>query len=196
MKVEYTGQMSSTAGFTACVANMPFRAVYGGTGTNNMLTVTDIFNFAADRHRLDLDARELVWRPTDGDSLYRSPGNAAGEGSNEDFLLSTGTPASTQTTSVTPFPGNVHGMCFAYTGAAANGTISITITKVVECRLAPHSGIIETIPRVVARPKQGQMIQSIVEMLDKRFPNWQNHLVAMASSAVTHVSRLALAGSA
>jgi len=195
MKIEYTGGLSVNAGFTAVSANFPLRNMFSGTGVNGMLKIDDVFNFALDRHRTDVDAREIVWRPQDLDATFRMSGTAANSANNADDCILMGNNATVQTISEAVDPGTVGGLIFAYKGVPT-GTMTITLTKVVEVRLAPSTYAIETSPVNVSKATPTTTVGKIVQMLDKRYPDWQNHLVSMATSATAAIARMALSGSA
>jgi len=195
LQLEYLGALSAIQGQVAVVPNFSLNAFNNNAGGTGLAfpTVDEIFGYASERDRFQIDGHEAIWRPNEEQSVFRTDGgDAAGlVGSptlQADSCFWSGNAAVYNTVISCPNPGMVTGMCIAWRGAAATAnTLTFNIVKVVELELAARNGQIEIIPP----PSDSWMhrITDATAMLDRNFPGWQRGVVRGLTNVATTAAR-------
>lgn len=189
-QLEYVGALSSSAGQICTIANISLNALIQNTTTPGVdilfPTVDEMFAYAAERRRLQIDGHEVKYRPTPEQDVYRAAGvsleGALVNNSEPDTLFWNGSPAATASKLTVTDPAHAQGIVIAWRGIPGTlGSLTINLIKVVELELAPRSGVVES---MMTKPtgQRGVTIESVTKFLDDASPGWQR-------SAATVVGR-------
>lgn len=186
---QYIGSLSAAAGQICSVANVSINTLnVSTTGASEFIlpSVDEVFAYAADRGRLQLDGMEVKYRPTISQDLFRSAqlsesGNAA-SGVIPDALLWAGNPAVGTTQLVCADPANTNGILIAWRNIpVAAGSVVFNLVKVSEFELAARGGAIEPLT-VKPAVEEKFDIGDITSWLDRNAPGWQRSAVSFVSS--------------
>lgn len=186
LQVEYLGALSSASGQVAVISNFSFNAFNRGAVSTNTITaptVDQLFSYAHERKRLQMTGHEVIWRPSDSQSVYRGSGSFAGTATDlrADAIMRRGTATSTTTASCSTEPADIYGICIAWRGVPATALcMSINAVKVIDLELGPSGNNIEPSylsAEVPATGVLGSTISSITNYLDSNIPNWQSRAV-------------------
>lgn len=191
LQVEYLGALQSISGQVAIIPNLPFRAFYGTSATTviNPPTVDTLFAYASVRQRLQVTGHEVIWRPSDDSSVFRTAGNegsAATAVMRADAVLRNGNPASTSTTIASTEPDEIYGICIAWRGVPAVAScLSINAVKVVDLELAPSGFAVEPTFAGLGNPAASSInpVNTVTSWLDRYVPNWQFRAVNASINA-------------
>lgn len=186
LQVEYLGALSSASGQVAVISNFSFNAFNRGGATSTTITaptVDQLFSYAHDRKRLQMTGHEVVWRPSDAQSVFRGSGTFAGTATDlrADAIMRRGTATANTTVVCSTQPADIYGICIAWRGVPPTALcMSINAVKVVDCELAPSGNNIEPTYVSAEAPVTGVLgstISSITNYLDSYVPNWQSRAV-------------------
>nr|UHS71502.1 MAG: hypothetical protein 3 [Sobelivirales sp.] len=203
MTYENIGTMTSIQGVVGSVIHISlssFNMTAGASGFYQPPSVAEMLNYAAKRERVSVDGHEVIWAPTDRDSIMRTNGTEdqgttfSGSSTDPNVAFWDGTPATSPTNMANPNPNDCMGIVFVWSsiGTAGTGYINVNLTKVVELELAPRGNVIEQ--KSITHTVRGPTLNSIIETLDTNTPNWRQHAVRMAVSAASSLTSAALAG--
>lgn len=185
MQFEFLGSLANCAGQVAVIRNLSLSAFNYNSGSAlnfQPLSVDEMFAYASTRQRIDLDGTEVVWRPTDVESVLRTSGvDPSSSAFEPDVLFQQGVPTTSATTCANINPGAVTGIAIAWRGHSTGQTHTVNFVKVAELELAPRNNLIEQIPRPMAggRPTYAK----IADYLDSVAPGWQHKAMHTAGKA-------------
>lgn len=193
MQLDFIGSLANTAGQVAVIRNLSLAAFNLQTGTVNAfspMTIDEMFAYAHTRERLSLDGHEVVWRPTDSESVLRTQGlDPANSTWEPDALFEQGNPAINATSCRALMPGNVTGIAICWRGTTASSPnfMSANFVKVAELELAPRVNLTEMVPRPVMGERTSYA--QVTDYLDKYLPDWQARSIRMASGVMRTAAR-------
>lgn len=195
LQLEYIGALSAVSGQVATVANFTleqWNAQSGTPGTFAPISVDRVFEFAAQRERLQFSGHEVVWRPTDAISIFRHNGTAGGGtagGTASDTVYWNGTVGSAVADQSATDPANVYGLCIAWRGVpAAANTITFNAVKVVDFELSARNNQIESLaPAAISAGTN--MVDKAVQLLDDYVPGWQRRAI---NATINSIGNLAM----
>jgi len=149
------------------------------------MSVDQLFGYAHERQRFNIDGHEVVWRPGDNSSVLRSNGADPAIATYEpDVLFIQGNPTVNTTTSAVMDPSSVMGIAIGFRGLSPG--LSSTMFNFVKCselELAPRNNLMEEMPRPVPGPRYS--ISQVTDYLDSVDPSWQSHLMSKIGGAAT-----------
>jgi len=180
LQLEYTGKLSDISGQVAIIKNLPLRALFSNTTSTIIapIPVDTLFAFAGERERLQVTGHEVIWRPTDTSSIFRTGG---GERSNASLATDTvwevGVVGSSTSTLSAVDAENMYGMCIAWKGIpAVQSCLNINLVKVVDLELYPSGSAIES-PVIPPAVNVFNPMQTVTTWLDRFAPQWQSRAV-------------------
>jgi len=145
MKMMYLGQLSTCQGTIAALENVPLGALLTG-GAGFPASITNLFNYATVRSRIPIEGVELKWSPYDSAYHYRTGGYNPGHDA-ADRCVTIGT-AATAASTLTGGPSgeDIRGIGFVWNNlnAATTNDYLIDFTKIVQYRVEPITGIVES----------------------------------------------------
>jgi hypothetical protein len=180
LQVDYVGQLSAVSGQVALIKNLPLRGLFSNKSTTVLAapTVDTLFAFAAERERIQITGHEVIWRPTDESSIFRTNGNDRPAGAlTPDSAWTNGVGGSTASTLSATDADEMYGICIAWKGIPATvGVLSLNFVKVVSLELAPSGTSIEC-PVITDLPSTLNPMSTITSWLDKFSPGWQTSAI-------------------
>lgn len=191
IQAQYVGPLSSSSGQMCSVANVSINTLNVATTSGSEFTlpsVDEIFAYAAERGRLQLDGVEVKYRPTINQDLFRSAqhseSGSSAVGLIPDSLLWGGNPTASSTQLVCADPANTSGIIIAWRGVPTTaGSLAFNLVKVSEFELAARGGAIE--PLTIKPSEEGKFnVGDITSWLDRNAPGWQRSAVAFVSAKV------------
>lgn len=199
LQLEYIGALNATAGQVAIISNISLQAfcASGGVGTEFIpLSVDQMFSYAGTRERVQITGHEVVWRPDDDTSVFRTNGGSNNLGATvpasqifrPDVVFDMGTPALSATANVCMDTSHIKGICVAWRGfpPTAN-TICIQAVKVVDLELSPINNAVE--PMYTAKKSVPDPISTVTSWLDRYTPGWQVRALNMAQDTVGSLAK-------
>lgn len=183
IQLEYISKLSDCSGQIAVIQNYSLAAFDQNSGVTGSEfqppSVNEIFAYASERDRLQLDGAEIKWCPSDDSSKFRTSeaeniGVTSGSATLADAVFWIGSTAVEVTKLVTPNPQLVHGICIAWRGIAPTANcLSMNLVKVGDLELAARNNAIEN-PRATSDDTSIQTtISQVVSYLDGLMPQWQ-----------------------
>lgn len=190
----YTGQLSAVQGEIAYISNVRVSDLVGTNLANPVYPSVDtLFAYSRTVHRTSMDPMEIVWRPTDLTSKFRST-NTSALTDPTSFRLDCPTHPDTfwQCGNNVPLTANLTtisatdtaeavGIVFLWRGFPASNQLTFRLTKVIELELAPSGNAIE---QIVVTPAVPVKIDSAVARLDRSSSLWQTPMLNRAVHGV------------
>jgi hypothetical protein len=135
LQMTYYGAAKNSAGEVAYLSNLPLDALLTGAQDDEPLSVNWLMNYATNKRRLGIDTLENVYRLNEQSSdKFKDTGDFA-------ITLANGEPAVVDQTSSALAP-RVFG--FAWRNIDASEGLSFDLTKSIEWRAKPSSGLTQT----------------------------------------------------
>lgn len=188
VQMAHIGTLQTTAGQICTVRNLSlaaFNTNYGTVSPFQPMSVDQLFGYAHERQRFNIDGHEVVWRPADNSSVLRSNGADPAIATYEpDVLFIQGNPTVNTTSSAVMDPSSVMGIAIGFRGLSPG--LSSTMFNFVKCselELAPRNNLMEEMPRPVPGPRYS--ISQVTDYLDSVDPSWQSHLMSKLGGAAT-----------
>jgi hypothetical protein len=197
LQLEYIGPLSNVSGQVAIITNYSLSAFNQTAGVAGSAftppTVDQVFSYASTRERLQIAGHEVVWRPSDSQSVFRtSQSDEVGtvQTSLPDAVFWTGAVGSLTTTEIATNPNEVMGICIAYRGIPNTANVlSFNIVKAVELELAARSGAIESLPLATRSASYARSsVSQIISDLDRDHPGWQTRFVMRAGQLYDNIA--------
>lgn len=211
IQLEYTGSLQNISGQVAVISNFSLGAFDMNRGAPSTWiqppSVDEVFNYAAERHRMSLEGQEVVWRPRATTSVLRSNGDF-GTGTPDvngspktdvcfwNGATTTVAPATSAIPTVVavPNPSEVYGICIAWRGVntSSTGGMILNFIKVSAMELGNLGGMLE--PTYVPRPIStawSDTVDKVCAYLDNVAPGWQKRSIHMVTTtAINGLARV------
>jgi len=195
LQLEYIGALNATSGQVAIISNISLQAfnANGGVSADFVpLSVDQMFSYAGTRERVQITGHEVVWRPDDETSVFRTDGSANNIGAavpaaliyRPDVVFDMGLIASTATANVCVDNAFTKGICIAWRGfpATAN-TVSVQAVKVVDLELSTINNAVEP-QYATTKVHIPDPVSTVTNWLDRYTPGWQVRAMNMAHETV------------
>lgn len=176
IQLDYVGKLSDISGQVAIIKNLPLRGLFSNKSTSTLdpPSVDTLFAFAAERERMQPTGHEVIWRPTDESSIYRTSGNDRVSALTPDTAWANGVLASAPSTLSATDADEMYGICIAWRGVpGVVGCLVLNFVKVLSLELAPSGASIES-PVIDNTPSFSNPMSTITSWLDKFTPGWQS----------------------
>jgi len=192
IQLDYVGQLSAVAGQVAIIKNLPLRSFFSNTTTTTLAppTVDGLFSYASERQRFQMTGHEVIWRPTDSSSIFRTAGaDRPGGALSPDTCWTNGVTGSAVSTSSATDADEMYGIAIAWKGLTATaGNISVNFVKVLSLELAPSGSSIES--PVSNSSSFGTPMATVTSWLDKHAPGWQSKAANMAAGVAGEIANV------
>jgi len=132
MQLTYTGRLLDASGEICFITNLPAHTLLNGGAGGNPLSVNEIFTYAPHKARLTPSTQEVVFRPQEHSDTYRAETDSL-------FVYNSGVAATVVAPTAEVLAPIVIG--FAWRGVFAGNLFSLDITKNIEWRAEPSTGI-------------------------------------------------------
>jgi hypothetical protein len=185
MQIEYVAALSLASGQIAVIKNYPLKGFYRNITANTIAapTVDELFAFASIRERLPLDGQEVIWRPSDVTSVYRTGGAERGAAViTTDAAFSNGVVGTSTSSFSAADPDNQYGIVIAWRGVPdILQCVSLNLVKTVALELVPNAPFVEPTFAGSKELEEGPLpVEHSTSWLDTHIPNWQSHAMKMA----------------
>jgi hypothetical protein len=181
LQMTYSGAMQDSRGQFCRISNFPLEAILSGNDSNTPVTVNQLFQYSSRVERLGIDTVDVVHRGQER--------NSATFRSEEDDCLDVGNGAPSSVPQTTALLGlKVYG--FAWRNVNSQAELNFMLTKNIEWRASPSSGLTQTTVR-----SNGQSLLPIVTAsLDRVKSDWTSGLGANLQSIASSVAKTAFTG--
>jgi len=125
LQLDYVGRLSDVSGQVAIIKNFPLKGMFSNDTSPVLIapTIDQLFAYASERERLQITGHEVIWRPTDGSSVYRTAGSErpGTGGVSPDTAWTNGVAGTSQSTLSATDSDEMYGICIAWRGVPSFG---------------------------------------------------------------------------